>query len=168
MTAPLVALTYQQTCAALIRRVPAVLDGETAMREQARQLMTGLTDTDRALLTAQQVVATHERTVTRIRQLLHPVLNRITGQALRDLLSGFDHAKRLVAASPGRIALLGQAEQLHPRPSRPDAPPSAEDLLDRHLPLLGMALRSAHLLLPRPPSPTPKPPPSSPTSTTLI
>jgi hypothetical protein len=128
-----VALNHQQTCAALIRRVPAVLDGETAMREQARQLMTGLTDTDRALLAAQQVVATHER----------PVLNRITGQTLRELLSGFDHAKRLVAASPGRISLLGQAEQLHPRQSRTDAPPSAEDLLDRHLPLLGMALRSA-------------------------
>jgi len=137
-----IALTSQQTCAALIRRVPAVLDGETAMQERARHLMTALTDTDRALLDAQQIVGSRERAITRIRELLHPVLDRITGQTLRDLLSGFDQAKRLVTASPGRIALLGQAEQLHPRPSRPDAPPPVEELLDRHLPLLGMALRS--------------------------
>ena len=131
-----------QTCAALIRRVPAVLDGETAMRDQARHLMTALTDTDRALLDAQQIVGSRERAITRIRELLHPVLDRITGQTLKDLLSGFDQAKRLVTASPGRIALLGQAEQLHPRPSLPDAPMPVDELLDRHLPLLGMALRS--------------------------
>ena len=58
------------------------------------------------------------------------------------MLSGFDYSKRLVAASLGRISLLGQAEQLHPRQSRADVPPSAEDLLDRDLLLLGMALRS--------------------------
>ncbi len=104
--------------------------------------MTALTDTDRALLHAQQIVGSRERAITRIRDLLHPVLDRITGQTLRDLLSGFDQANRLVTASPGRIALLGQAQQLHPRPSRPDAPPPVEELLDRHLPLLGMALPS--------------------------
>src|SRR5664280_1441930 len=128
---PVIALTSQQTCAALIRRVPAVLDGETALQERARLLMTALTDTDRALLDAQQIVCSRERAITRIRELLHPVLDRITGQTLRDLLSGFDQAKRLVAASPGRIALLGQAEQLHPRSSRPDPPTPVEELLDR-------------------------------------
>ena len=136
-----IALNSQQSCAALIRRVPAVLDGETAMQDKARHLMTALTDTDRALLHAQQIVGSRERAITRIRELLRPVLDRITGQTLRDLLSEFDQAKRLVTASPGRIALLGQAEQLHPRPTRPDALTPVEELLDRHLPLLGMALR---------------------------
>jgi len=48
------------------------------------------------------------RVVTRIRQLLHPVLHRVTGQSLLDLLTEYDRAKRLVTASPGRIALLTQ------------------------------------------------------------
>jgi hypothetical protein len=51
--------------------------------------------------------------------------------------------KRLVTASPARIALLTQAHQLHPHPDRPtDLSTSGDDLLDQQLPLLGLVLRS--------------------------
>jgi hypothetical protein len=51
--------------------------------------------------------------------------------------------KRLVTASPARIALLTQAHQLHPHPDRPtDLSTPGDDLLDQQLPLLGLVLRS--------------------------
>ena len=140
----LVALNYQQTCAALIRRVPAVLDGEAEIRSTARELMAALTETDRALLDAQRIVTSRERIIARVRQLLHPVLGSITGNTLQDLLSEFDQAKHLVAASPGRMALLTQAQQLYPLLPRHPAPPAGEELLDQQLPLLALALRSGN------------------------
>ena len=56
--------------------------------------------------------------------------------------------KRLVTASPARIALLTQAHQLHPYPDRPtDLSTPGDDLLDQQLPLLDQQLPLLGLVL---------------------